>query len=152
MGSQQSSGVKDDDEDVDKSNNNCHPCFLIKAPFGNRNKNSNDPLGSPLPDTPLSNRKKHREFSSQYGGLEKEVSSFKSPSLLSGNNNNNNNNNNTSSSNSNNQNESKSTAEVYDGAVRFILYFFYILFCIIRYQHQHQYQFHYYEVTLTNMI
>mmetsp|Transcript_46213 Transcript_46213/g.51537 ORF Transcript_46213/g.51537 Transcript_46213/m.51537 type:complete len:403 (-) Transcript_46213:141-1349(-) len=30
-------------------------------------------LGSPLPDTPISDRKK-REFSSRYGGLEKEVS------------------------------------------------------------------------------
>ena len=127
MGAQQSSGVVDNGDDNDKSNsnnNNCHPCFLIKAPFGNRNKNSNDPLGSPLPDTPLSSRKKQREFSSQYGGLEKEVSSFKSPSSVSrNNNNNNNNNNNPSSSNSNNQNESKSTAEVYDGAVRFILFF-----------------------------
>jgi hypothetical protein len=123
MGAQQSSGVIDIGDDNDKSNNNsnCHPCFLIKAPFGNRNKNSNDPLGSPLPDTPLSSRKKQREFSSQYGGLEKEVSSFKSPSSASRNNNNNNNN--PSSSTSNNQNESKSTAEVYDGAVSLILFF-----------------------------
>jgi hypothetical protein len=143
MGAQQSSGVKDDGDD-DNSNNNCHPCFLFKAPFGNRNNNSNDPLGSPLPDTPLSHRKKQREFSSQYGGLEKEVSSFKSPSLVAGNNNNNNN---TSSSNSNHQNKSESTADVYDGAVCLFL-FFYILLCICRYQ----YQFHYYEMILTNII
>jgi len=38
-------------------------------------------LGSPLPDTPVSGRKK-REFSSRYGGLEKEVSSFKDPSFF----------------------------------------------------------------------
>jgi hypothetical protein len=122
MGAQQSSGVKADDDDDDNSNNNCHQCFLFKAPFGNRNNKSNDPLGSPLPDTPLSHRKKQREFSSQYGGLEKEVSSFKSPSFG----NNNNNNNNTSSSSNSHQNKSKSTAEVYDGAVRFS--FHYIMF------------------------
>ena len=63
MGAQQSSA----------ENGDCHPCFAFNAPF-KRNVNSNDPLGSPLPDTPMSQRKK-REFSSRYGGLEKEVSS-----------------------------------------------------------------------------
>jgi len=61
MGAQQSTGGNDD----------CHVCFAIRAPF-TRQANSNDRLGSPLPDTPISARKR-REFSSQYGGLEKEV-------------------------------------------------------------------------------
>jgi len=64
MGAQHSSDEKGD----------CQ-CFALKSPF-KRNINSHDPLGSPLPDTPISQRKK-REFSSRYGGLEKEVSSVK---------------------------------------------------------------------------
>jgi len=60
MGAQQSSGGSD----------GCHPCFAFRAPF---KRYLNDPLGSPLPDTPISKRKK-RDFSSRYSGLEKEVS------------------------------------------------------------------------------
>ena len=62
MGNQQSSGGNDD----------CQTCFALPSPF-KRNGNSSDPLGSPLPDTPLVRRNK-REFSSQYDGLEKELS------------------------------------------------------------------------------
>jgi len=70
MGAQQSSVGKDD----------CHPCFGLQAPF-KRKVSSNDPLGSPLPDTPMSLRKK-REFSSRYGGLEKEASSAGGSSFI----------------------------------------------------------------------
>ena len=63
MGAQQSSGGNDD----------CYPCFAFPSVF-RRHANSNDPLGSPLPDTPLS-RRKRRAFSSRYDGLEKELSS-----------------------------------------------------------------------------
>ena len=66
MGAQHSSDRKGD----------CH-CFALKSPF-RRNINSNDPLGSPLPDTP---KRKKREFSSRYGGLEKEVSSLPKSSI-----------------------------------------------------------------------
>ena len=65
MGAQQSSGSNDDD---------CRPCFAFPSVFRRRD-NSNDLLGSPLPDTPVS-RRKRREFSSRYDGLEKEVSAF----------------------------------------------------------------------------
>mmetsp|Transcript_16685 Transcript_16685/g.38519 ORF Transcript_16685/g.38519 Transcript_16685/m.38519 type:complete len:430 (+) Transcript_16685:207-1496(+) len=61
MGAQQSSG----------GNADCRPCFAFPSIF-KRNANLNDPLGSPLPDTPLS-RWKRRAFSSRYDGLEKEV-------------------------------------------------------------------------------
>jgi len=59
MGAQQSSGGNDD----------CNPCFAFPAPF-KRHTKPNDPLGSPLPDTP---RRKRPTFSSRYDGLEKEV-------------------------------------------------------------------------------
>ena len=62
MGAQQSSDNNDD----------CRPCFAFPSVF-KRNANLNDPLGSPLPDTPVS-RRKRRQFSSRYDGLEKEVS------------------------------------------------------------------------------
>ena len=60
MGAQQSSGGNDD----------CQPCLGVGAPF---RRKANDPLGSPMPDTPVSSRRKRRELS-RYGGLEKEVS------------------------------------------------------------------------------
>ena len=72
-------------------------------------------LGSPLPDTPISDRKK-REFSSQYGGLEKEVSSFKNPSFLRK----------TTTS----PNKSQ-LANVYEGLVRVFIYYFFIKYNII---------------------
>jgi hypothetical protein len=86
MGAQQSSG----------GNNDC--CFAFQAPF-KRNTNSNDPLGSPLPDTPVS-RRKRQEFSSRYGGLEKEVSAASQSSFYTS-----------------NANTSR-TANVFEGAVR----------------------------------
>ena len=66
--------------DVSGDDNDCN-CFFFKLPF-----KSNDPIGSPMPETPLHQRAKRsaiktalnkvREspvFSSKYGGLEKEV-------------------------------------------------------------------------------
>lgn len=75
MGSQQS---RDSD---------CQPCFFLDH-FGKALRkagNSDDPMGTPLPDTPLFQRKKRAQvqramrnkdpvFSSKYGGLEKETS------------------------------------------------------------------------------
>ena len=57
----------------------CNPCFFFKSPL-----RSKDPIGSPMPDTPLHHRRKRNEylleerrnnpiFSSKYLGLEKEV-------------------------------------------------------------------------------
>lgn len=76
MGAQQSSGGNDD----------CQPCLGIGAPF---RRKSSDPLGSPMPDTPISSRRKRREFSSRYGGLEKEVSTATQSSFYSSSNGNN---------------------------------------------------------------
>lgn len=83
MGGGQSSLIRDGS---DASNHgNCLPCLPFKPNFPQAN---NDPIGSPLPDTPVhAKRKQHavqdalREenllktqvFSSKYGGLEKEV-------------------------------------------------------------------------------
>ena len=86
MGAQQSSGGSD----------RCHPCFTFRAPF---KRYLNDPLGSPLPDTPISKRKK-RDFSSRYSGLEKEVSTAGQSSYYT--------------SNANNSR----TADVHEGSVR----------------------------------
>lgn len=92
MGAQQSADAKND----------CNPCFGVPAPF-KRNSNSNDPLGSPMPDTPNSRQRKP-EFSSRYGGLEKEVSSAATSSFYG----------NTSETNR----TSSRTASVHEGAVR----------------------------------
>ena len=62
------------------------PCFFFQSPF--KGKNSNDLLGSPVPDTPMAHRKQREKalrselsqnrnsnnpiFSSRYNGLEKE--------------------------------------------------------------------------------
>ena len=92
MGAQQSS----------EGNGDCHPCFVFGAPFG-RKSNSNDPLGSPMPDTPVS-RRKRREFSTQYDGLEKEISTVGQSSFYTS-----------------NANVSR-TADVHEGSVRDMLY------------------------------
>lgn len=84
MGAQQSS-----EEDA------CQPCLGIGAPFSRRNV---DPLGSPMPDSPFTSRQKRREFSSRYGGLEKEVSSSGQSSFYESNN--------------------SQTADVHEGSVR----------------------------------
>lgn len=77
-GTQSSSGHDIDDEQ-------CTPCFT-KAPFA-RSARSVDPMGSPMPSTPIDARRKkfavedamlgqnvnHPVFSSRYSGLEKEV-------------------------------------------------------------------------------
>jgi hypothetical protein len=72
MGGQQSSLIRNDSDVQD-----CQPCFFVKAPF-----RSNDPIGSPLPDTPIAarhrkqavkNELKNTVYSSRYVGLEKEV-------------------------------------------------------------------------------
>ena len=69
------------------SNQDCVPCFLFRSPF-----RSNDPIGSPMPETPVQQRKRHQAikkaltgdqrnapaFSSKYMGLEKEVDVSKS--------------------------------------------------------------------------
>jgi hypothetical protein len=78
MGSQQSTSGKSEA---------CQPCFAFQAPFRQKygNHNNSDPLGSPVPDTPMAQRKQRENgrrndnnkenpiFSSRYGGLEKEV-------------------------------------------------------------------------------
>ena len=92
MGAQQSA---DADED-------CRPCFGIETPF-KRNAKLNDPLGSPLPDIPAS-RRKQREFSSRYDGLEKETSSASNMNSLYGN--------------VAQTNNSSRTAGVFEGSVR----------------------------------
>lgn len=99
MGSQQSlaaiKGSKAEDDDNDNGNQPCQPCFFFQAPFSKtsgQHKKEYDPLGSPLPDTPMAvkrkkshngngnggggggQRKTNPVYSSQYGGLEKEVS------------------------------------------------------------------------------
>ena len=89
MGAQQSSGGNDD----------CQPCLGIGAPF---RRKSSDPLGSPMPDTPISSRRKRREFSSRYGGLEKEVSTATQSSFYS----------------SSNGGNNSQAANVHEGSVR----------------------------------
>lgn len=72
-----------------KVGDNCHPCFAFHAPF--QQSQPSDPLGSPLPDTPVTKRKQRGihdltppngqngrsdpVYSSRYGGLEKEPDS-----------------------------------------------------------------------------
>lgn len=67
----------------DEEFGDCQPCFLFKSPL----RLSNDPIGSPMPDTPVIDRRKRDEaisaycterrtnpiYSSKYFGLEKEV-------------------------------------------------------------------------------
>lgn len=65
MGAKQSSNFADVD------GNKHYRCFCFPTPLSRGNK-TNDLLGSPMPETPISRRKK-REFSSRYDGLEKEV-------------------------------------------------------------------------------
>lgn len=99
MGSQQSRNTNgaDIDHDDDGGGNPCRPCFFFNSPVagsknGKKTKTSYDPLGSPVPDTPVTarQRKQARQngiaqgqskdpvFSSRYGGLEKEVSTASS--------------------------------------------------------------------------
>jgi hypothetical protein len=103
MGGQQSTIHKG--SSTNKDGSPCHPCFAFQAPF---QQHASDPLGSPLPDTPLTKRKQQRGmydqgggttkngqpsngqstpiYSSRYGGLEKEPdsrSSIKTDSSLS---------------------------------------------------------------------
>jgi len=114
-----SNGARNHDEEEDNhaSTTKCQPCFFF-SPAGaggnlknllvtgiNNNDKSNhrsssDPMGSPLPDTPVFERKRRQAtkerlrddpiFSSKYGGLEKEVSDSRLNST--GNNSNNSNN------------------------------------------------------------
>jgi hypothetical protein len=83
MGGQQSN-LKRSDSDA-SSTGECEPCFLFRSPF-----RSKDPIGSPMPETPVHHRQKRNQaiknalrgdqknkpaFSSKYIGLEKEVDS-----------------------------------------------------------------------------
>ena len=74
--------MNESSSDKSKDGEDCEPCFLFRKPF----KGSEDPIGSPLPDTPVNQRRKkaidqvrginRRDdtiFSSKYVGLEKEV-------------------------------------------------------------------------------
>lgn len=90
MGSKQS---KLNREDSDASSvAECEPCFLFRSPF----RSNNDPLGTPIPETPLHRRKQRKIavrdalrggdrnapiYSSKYIGLEKEVESRSKSSL-----------------------------------------------------------------------
>jgi hypothetical protein len=92
----------------DASEGDCQPCFFFRAPF-----RSEDPIGSPMPETPVQHRSKRIEavknalrgekrdnpvFSSKYLGLEKEVD-YRSKSSLDG------------------SSESECQAEVHEGKV-----------------------------------
>jgi serine/threonine protein kinase len=78
---QQGSNTSDDDN---QSLDECKPCFFLG---GHRRRDAAlDAIGSPLPDTPLMERRRREDvkkavrhgipiFSSRYGGLEKEPSS-----------------------------------------------------------------------------
>ena len=152
MGSQQSRDIGDDDDDDDRQ---CQPCFFFNSPVARRNgasgkkkgSNNRDPLGSPLPDTPVAvkkrkqaaanaisnNQKDNPIFSSKYGGLEKEVSTSTTASSSNANNNSNaNRKNGGTAANGSRKNPTKDTlalleeqennnmyaAEVYEGKVR----------------------------------
>jgi hypothetical protein len=81
MGGGQSTKIREESEASDKGA--CLPCLPFQAPFAR----SSDPIGSPMPETPLHTRRKqhlvedaileknrhNQVFSSKYGGLEKEV-------------------------------------------------------------------------------
>ncbi|CAJ1897484.1 unnamed protein product [Cylindrotheca closterium] len=78
-------GGQSHDNWEDDDNGVCKPCFLFKAPMS-RSKRS-DPMGTPMPETPIVDRRKRDAaaakiqeskktdpvFSSQYFGIEKEV-------------------------------------------------------------------------------
>jgi len=106
MGGKQSQPVDDDNDDDGNNNNKCQPCFLFNPSAasggiqnlvtgGSSNKES-DAMGSPLPDTPVFERKRRENvqerlredpiFSSKYDGLEKEelMSSDSSAGRLGG--------------------------------------------------------------------
>lgn len=82
MGGGQSNQRHYDDWD-DDDDGVCKPCFLFKPPMSRRS----DPMGTPLPETPIQDRRKRDAamnrwnnegntegvFSSQYFGIEKEV-------------------------------------------------------------------------------
>ncbi len=82
MGGRQSTLIRE--ESGASQNENCQPCFPFQAPFAKAN---HDPIGSPMPETPLHARRKQQAiegaileetrgqtvFSSKYSGLEKEV-------------------------------------------------------------------------------
>ena len=89
MGGKQSN-LNRTDSDA-SSTGECEPCFLFRSPF-----RSNDPIGSPMPETPVHHRQKRNQaiknalrgdqknspaFSSKYIGLEKEVD-YRSKSSL----------------------------------------------------------------------
>jgi serine/threonine protein kinase len=73
----------------------CRPCFFMDRFAKNMRKDRVrvlDPMGTPLPETPLFQRKRRQEvhqalkkddpvYSSKYGGLDKEVSSYLAPAL-----------------------------------------------------------------------
>ena len=81
MGGEQSSLIRSESDASEDGA--CQPCFLFKAPFSR----SNDAIGSPMPETPLDQRRQQKAvknalrkanrnnpvFSSKYLGLEKEV-------------------------------------------------------------------------------
>ena len=77
MGSGPSTLIRNESET--SNHGNCHPCLPFTAPFAR----SNDPIGSPMPETPVHTRRKQHAVenainkqdnqSSKYGGLEKEV-------------------------------------------------------------------------------
>lgn len=79
-GGQSRENWEDDDDGV------CKPCFLFRAPMP-ASRTISDPMGSPLPETPMVDRRKREAaitniqedtnpdpvYSSQYFGIEKEV-------------------------------------------------------------------------------
>jgi hypothetical protein len=83
---------------VDGSDDNCK-CFFLPS------KPKPDVLGTPMPPTPVSSRKRREDpvMSSVYGGLEKDVGRFSTRSLLV---------------NGNGTRSSLPAAQVHEGAVR----------------------------------
>ena len=80
MGGKQSNLTRSDSDSSSVAE--CEPCFFFKAPF-----KSNDPIGSPMPETPIHHREQRKQaiktalrgdrgaavYSSKYIGLEKEI-------------------------------------------------------------------------------
>jgi hypothetical protein len=86
MGTKQSVLTSDESSsDREQDEEQC-ACFFLGKPLRTRASVESDPMGTPLPNTPLSQRRKRRlvmeearrdpVMMSKYGGLEKETEDF----------------------------------------------------------------------------